>query len=54
MFIEIVERHALLEKRFIRRNQVSFMDKQLRKALCNGSRLKYNFCKCSTKENEVN
>ena len=49
-FIEIVERHAPLKKRFVRENQAPFMNKELRKAIYTRSRLRNNFCK--TKENE--
>ena len=51
-FIKIVEHHAPLKKRFARRNQPPFMNKELRKVISTRSRLRNNFCKNPTKENE--
>ena len=51
-FIEIAERHAPLKKRFVRGNQAHFMNKELRQAIYTRSRLRNNFCKNPTKENE--
>ena len=51
-FIEIVEHHAPLKKRFVRGNQAPFMNKELRQAIYTRSRLRNNFCKNPTKENE--
>ena len=51
-FIKVVERHAPLEKRFVRGNQVPFMNKELKKAIYARSRLRNNFCKSPTNKNE--
>ena len=52
-FIKFVERHAPLKKRFVRGNQVPLMNKELSKAIYTRSRLRNNFCKNLTKENET-
>ena len=51
-FPEVVDKHAPLKKKFVRGNQAPFMNKELRKAIYNRSRLKNKFCKNETKENE--
>ena len=51
-FIKIVERHAPFKKRYVRGNQDTFMDKELRKETYTRRRLRINFCKNPTKENE--
>ena len=60
-FIKIVERHAPLKKGSVRGNQAPFMNKELRKAIYNRSRLKTIFVKAplkrmkrSTKYKEIN
>ena len=49
---DLSERHAPLKKRFVGENQTPFMNKGLRKAIYTRSKLKSNFCKKPTKENE--
>ena len=51
-FHEVVDKHAPLKKKFVRGNHALFMNKELRKAIYNRSRLKNKFCKNQTKENE--
>ena len=51
-FINIVERHVALKKRFFRGNQAPFMNKELRKVIYTRSRLRDNFYKNPTIENE--
>ena len=51
-FIKIVERQAPLKKGSVIGNQTPFMKKELRKAIYTRSRLRNNFCKRPTKENE--
>ena len=51
-FIKIVQSNAPLKKRFVRGNEAPFMIKELRKAIYTRSRLRNNFCKNPTKENE--
>ena len=51
-FIKIVERQAPLKKGSVIGNQAPFMKKELRKAIYTRSRLRNNFCKRPTKENE--
>ena len=50
--IEIFDKHALLKKRFMRRNYAKFMNKELKKVIC--SRLTNIFWKNPTKESKVN
>ena len=45
VFIKVVEHHVPLIKRFARRNQVPFMNKELRKALYAKSSLRIIFVK---------
>ena len=52
-FSKIVEKHALLRKKFNRGNHASFMNKELRKAIYARSRLRNKFCKSLSKENEA-
>ena len=51
-FINIVNNHAPLKKKFIRGNQAPFMTRNLRKEIYTRSRLRNKFCKNPTKENE--
>ena len=51
-FIKIVECHAPLKKRFVRGNETSFVNKGPRKAIYTKSKLRNNFCKNPTKENQ--
>ena len=45
VFIKVVKHHVPLIKRFVRRNQVPFMNKELRKALYAKSSLRIIFVK---------
>ena len=49
-FINIVERHVALKKRFFRGNQAPFMNKELRKAIYTRSRLRNIFLKAPRKK----
>ena len=51
-FINIVNSHALLKKKFIRKNQAPFKTRNLRKEIYTRSRFRNKFCKNPTKENE--
>ena len=53
-FHEVVDKHTPLKKKFVRGNHAPSMNKGLRKATYNRSRLKNQFCKNQTKENEEN
>ena len=46
-FIDIAARYAPLKKRFIRRNQASFMNKELGKAIYDRSKLRNTFFQIS-------
>ena len=50
-FINIVNNHAPLKKKFIRGNQAPFMTRNLRKEIYTRSRFRNKFCKNPTKEN---
>ena len=52
-FSKIVNKHTPLKKKFLRGNQTPFMNKELRKAIYDRSRLRNRFCKTPTEENEV-
>ena len=51
-FIDIVNKHAPLKKKFIRGNQAPFMTRNLKKEIYTRSRFRNKFCKSTTKENE--
>ena len=51
-FINIVNNHAPLKKKFIRGNQAPFMTRNLRKEIHTKSSFRNEFCKNPTKENE--
>ena len=51
-FINIVNKHASLKKKFIRGNQALFMTRNLRKDIYTRSKFRNKFCKNPTKENE--
>ena len=51
-FINIVNKHAPLKKKFIRGNQAHFMTRNLKKEIYTRSRFRNKFCKSTTKENE--
>ena len=51
-FINIVNKHAPLKKKFIRGNQAPFMTRNLREEIYTRSRFRNKFCKNPTKENE--
>ena len=51
-FINIVNNHAPLKKKFIRGNQAPFMTRNLRKEIHTKSSFRNEFCKDPTKENE--
>ena len=51
-FINIVNNHAPLKKKFIRGNQAPFMTRNLRKEIYTRSRFRNKFCKNPTKGNE--
>ena len=53
-FTEIVARHIPLKKKFILGNQAPFINKKLRKAIWNKSRLRNFFCKHPIRLNKVN
>ena len=52
LFSKIVNKHAPLKKKFLRGNQAPFINKELRKAIYDRSRLRNRFCKTPTEENE--
>ena len=51
-FINIVNKHAPLKKKFIRGNHAPFMTRNLRKQIYTRSSFRNGFCKNPTKENE--
>ena len=51
-FIDIVNNHAPLKKKFIRGNQAPFMTRNLRKKIYTRSRFRKKICKNPAKENE--
>ena len=51
-FINIVNNHVPLKKKFIRGNQAPFMTRNLRKQIYNKSKLRNKLCRTPTKENE--
>ena len=51
-FINIVNKHVPLKKKFVRENQVSFMTRNNRKEIYTISRFMKSFYKNATKENE--
>ena len=51
-FINIVNKHAPLKKKFIRGNQAPFMTRNLRKEIYTRSRFRNKFCKIPPTENE--
>ena len=53
LFSKIVNKHALLKKKFLRGNQAPFINKELRKAIYDRSRLRNRLCKTPTEENEM-
>ena len=53
-FHEIVNKHAPIKHKIVRGNQAPFMNRDLRKAIYNRSRLKNNLNKNPTKENSKN
>ena len=52
VFSNIVEKHAPLKKKFLRRNQAPFMTKEFRKVVYNRSKSRNKFCKVPTEQNE--
>ena len=52
LFSKIVNKHAPLKKKLLRGNQAPFINKELRKAIYDRSRLRNRFCKTPTEENE--
>ena len=52
LFSKIVNKHAPLKKKFLRGNQAPFINKELRKAIYDRSRLRNRFCETPTEENE--
>ena len=52
LFSKIVNKHAPLKKKFLRGNQAPFINKELRKAIYDRSRLRNRSCKTPTEENE--
>ena len=48
----MVNKHVPLKKKFLRGNQAPFINKELRKAIYDTSRLRNRFCKTPTEENE--
>ena len=54
VFISILDRHAPLKRKMIRGNQVSFMTKQLSKAIKNRSKLRNRYIKWPSRQNFLN
>ena len=52
LFSKIINKHAPLKKKFLRDNQAASINKELRKATHDRSRLRNTFCKTPTEENE--
>ena len=52
LFFKSVNKHAPLKKKFLRGNKVPFINKELRKAIYDRTRLRNGFCKTRTDENE--
>lgn len=50
---KVIDKHAPLKTKFVRGNEAPFMNKELRKAIYSRSRLKNNFNKNKTKENNT-
>ena len=52
LFSKIVNKHTPLKKKFLRGNKPPFINKELRKAIYDRSRLRNRFCKTPTEESE--
>ena len=52
-FLKVVNKHAPLKKKKIRRNDALFMNKELRKAIYIQTKLKTNFLKSPLEQNEL-
>ena len=53
IFMEVLNEHSKIKKKYIRANNAPFMNKHLAKAIMNRSRLKNNFHKNPTEENKL-
>ena len=53
IFMELLNEHAKIKKKYVRANNAPFMNRQLSKAIMNRSRLKNRFHKNPSKENEL-
>ena len=51
-FLKLLDRHAPLKKKKQRGNHAPFISKEMRKAIYTRSRLRNNFCKNPSEENE--
>ena len=52
-FLETIYKHAPLKKKFIRGNQAPFMNRDFQKAICTRTRLKNNYWRDPSRENEL-
>ena len=52
-FLNVLNKHAPVKKRYIRSNQAPFMNKNLQKSFMTRSRLRNKFLKNMTRENKV-
>ena len=50
-FLKIVNQHVPLKGKILRRNHAPFVDKQLRKEICERSKLRNKYCKNLSEQN---
>ena len=52
-FLEAIDKHAPLKKKFVRGNQAPFMNREFQKAIYTRTRLKNKYSRDSSRENEL-
>ena len=52
-FLEAIDKHAPLKKKFVRGNQAPFMNREFQKAIYTRTRLKNKYWRDSSRENEL-
>ena len=52
-FLETIDKHAPLKKKFVRGNQAPFMNRDFQKARCTRTRLKNKYWRDSSTENDL-
>ena len=52
-FLEAIDKHAPLKKKFVRGNQAPFMNREIQKAICTRTRLKNKYWRDPSRENEL-